>query len=178
MITTAPIHRFLAAALVLILAMLVPLPAAFAQATPEASPMASPVAARDGCDSLGPYFQQLADLTLENEGLVIMREARFDALALTDEESATVVASLDTLVPELEEIEAPEPARLYHTAYIEMVAWYRALAADRDEASHQRLINDDRRIFILMGLALQAGQSACGYDAWNDAHEAAFPPEE
>ncbi|MBA3274989.1 MAG: hypothetical protein H0T72_04280, partial [Chloroflexia bacterium] len=52
------------------------------------------------------------------------------------------------------------------------------LAADRDEASHQRLINDDRRIFILMGLALQAGQSACGYDAWNEPREAAFPPEE
>ncbi|MBA2470504.1 MAG: hypothetical protein H0V37_13955, partial [Chloroflexia bacterium] len=150
--TTTPIHRFLATALFFLFGMVWAQPAtsAVAQATPAASPVASPVAGTDGCDGLGAYFQQLADLALQNEGLVLMRAVGFDALALTEEEAATVVRSLDDLILELGKIEAPDPARLYHTAYIEMVAWYRALAADRDEASHQRLINDDRRIFILM----------------------------
>nr|MBA3377685.1 hypothetical protein [Chloroflexia bacterium] len=49
--------------------------------------------------------------------------------------------------------------------------------AYRDEASHQQLINNDRRLFSIMGQAIQSGQAACGYAAWNDARDAAFPPE-
>ncbi|MDQ3657927.1 MAG: hypothetical protein M3457_22985 [Chloroflexota bacterium] len=157
-----------------------PLVSAAAQSTPEASPQASPsaspIAVGNGCDALGTYFQQLADLTLENEGLVIMREAGFDALALSADEATTVVVSLEDLIPELEGMAPPEPARLYHNAYLEMMAWYRDLATYRDEASHQRLINNDRRLFSIMGQAIQSGQAACGYAAWNDARDAAFPP--
>lgn len=148
------------------------------QGTPEATPAASPVAIGDGCNGLGTYFQQLAGLTLDNEGLVIMREAGFDALTLTNEQAATVVASIDDLIPQLEGIAPPEPAVPYHRAYLEMMTWYRDLAANRDESSHQRLINNDRRLFSIMGLAIQSGQSACGYDVWNDARNAAFPLEE
>lgn len=165
--------------LTILVAMLIaaPLASLAAQATPDASPQASPVAIATGCDGLPAYFQQLAELTRENDGLVIMRGAGFDALALSDAEATTVVAALDALIPELEAVTPPEPATAYHQAYLEMMAWYRALAADRDAASHQRLINDDRRLFSLMGLAIQNGQAECGYAAWNDAREAAFPPE-
>ncbi len=182
--TNAMIKRLLAPALgiLTLFGVLGSLPAAvIAQATPEArppaSPMASPVAVGDGCDGLGAYFQQLADLTLENDGLVIMREAGFDALVLSADDAATVVTSLDGLIPELEAMMPPEPAILYHGAYLEMIAWYRDLAAYRDEASHQRLINNDRRLFSIMGLAIQSGQATCGYEAWNEARDAAFPAE-
>ncbi len=180
--TTALITRLLASAigLVTLIGALGAMPAAVvAEATPPATPAASPVGG-GGCDGLGAYFQQLSALTLDNEGLVIMRSARFDALMLTDADAATVVASIETLLPELEALQPPAPAALYHGAYLEMIAWYRDLAADRDEASHQRLINNDRRLFSIMGQAIQSGQSgqsACGYAAWNDARDAAFPPE-
>lgn len=163
-----------------LLGMLCTLPATvtIAQATPVASPQASPVAIDDGCAGLGVYVKGLADLTLDNEGLVILREVGFDALALSADDAVTVVASIDRLLPELRRIAPPEAARPYHSAYLEVMAWYRNLAADRDEASHQRLINQDRRLFGLMGLAIQSGQLACGYDTWTNAYEAAFPPEE
>lgn len=158
-----------------------PAASAIAQGTPEvspqASPSASPVAVGDGCDGLGAYFQQLADLTLENDGLVIMRGAGFDALVLSADDAAAVVASLDALIPELEAMIPPEPAILYHGAYLELTVWYRDLVAYRDQASHQRLINNDRRLFSIMGLAIRSGQAACGYAAWTDARDAAFPPE-
>ena len=180
------VKRLLAPALRLVALLgvlcVLPLVSAAAQSTPEASPQASPsaspIAAGNGCDGLGAYFQQLADLTLANDGLVIMREAGFDALVLTGEEAATVVISLDDLIPELERMKPPAPAIPYHRAYLEMMAWYRDLAAYRDEASHQRLINNDRRLFSIMGQAIQSGQSACGYAAWNDTRDVAFPPEE
>ena len=183
--TIVTIKRLLAPAprLVALLGVLcvLPLVSATAQSTPEASPQASPpsepVAGSNGCDGLGAYFQQLADLTLDHEGLVIMREAGFDALVLSADDAAAVVTSLEVLIPELEGMKPPAPAIPYHRAYLEMMAWYRDLAAYRDEASHQRLINNDRHLFSIMGLAIQSGQSACGYDAWNDAREAAFPPE-
>lgn len=179
--TTALITRLLASAigLVTLIGALGAMPAAVvAEATPPATPAASPVGGGGGgCDGLGTYFQQLSALTLDNEGLVIMRAASFDALVLTDADAATVVASIETLLPELEALQPPAPAALYHGAYLEMMAWYRDLAADRDEASHQRLINNDRRLFSIMGQAIQSGQSACGYAAWTDARDAAFPPE-
>ena len=176
---TALIKRRLASAIgfVTLISVLCLTPAsATTEATPQASPAASPVAV-GGCGGLGAYFQQLADLTVANEGLVIMREAGFDALVLSTADAATVVTSLDNLIPELEAMLPPEPAIPYHGAYLEMMTWYRDLAADRDEASHQRLINNDRRLFSIMGQAIQSGQATCGYAAWNDARDAAFPPE-
>lgn len=177
--TIAPFNRPFALALCLVVALLGLAPAfVLAQANPTASPQASPVAVGNRCDGLGAYFQALAGLTLDNEGLVIMREASFDALVLSNADAATVVTSIETVLPALEALQPPAPAALYHGAYLEMMAWYRDLAADRDEASHQRLINNDRRLFSLMGRAIQAGQTTCGYAAWTDARDAAFPPEE
>ncbi len=147
-----------------------------AEATPGATPLASPVAVSAGCDGLGSYFQNLADLALGNVGLAILRDVNFDVLALSEEEAADVAASLDALIPQIEEMDVPEPARAYHAAYLDIVEWRRALAADRDSLAHQRLMNDDRRLFPALGQAIQAGQAACGVDAWNDAWNAAFPP--
>lgn len=166
-------HRLaVLAAIVTMLTALVPARLA-AQATPTASPVAT-----TGCEGLPSYFAELAGLTLEHEGLVLLRGTGYDALALTANEAATVVASLDALIPQLEAMTPPAPAVAYHGAYLEMMAWYRALAAYRDAASHQRLINDDRRLFGLMGLAIQSGQAECGYEAWNSARDAAFALEE
>jgi hypothetical protein len=148
----------------------------FAQATPTASPIASPIADNDGCDQLHGYFQALADLTLENEGLVIMRESAFDVLALPDDDAATVVASLDAVIPLVQALDVPDPALAWHAAQLDLLAWYRALAANRDGLDHQRLINDDRRLFSAIGRAALTGQTACGYETWNNAWSAAFEP--
>jgi hypothetical protein len=150
---------------------------AHAQATPQATPAASPVASSNGCDQLVAYFQELADLTLENEGLVIMRESAFDVLALSDHEAAVVVASIDDVIPLVEAIDAPAPALAYHAAQVEILAWYRALAANRDPLVHQQLINNDRRLFSAIGQAVQIGQTTCGFDVWTDARDAAFESE-
>ena len=149
-----------------------------AQATPPATPAASPVALSNGCDQLGAYFQALADLTLENEGLVIMRDSAFDALALSDDEAATVVAAVDDILPRVEALDVPVAALAYHAAQMEILIWYRDLAANRDPLAHQQLINNDRRLFSAIGQAVQIGQSTCGFTAWNDAREAAFEPED
>lgn len=167
--------------LVVAILAVIPFAGVAAQATPEASPAASPVAvAGAGCEGLSAYFQELAGLTLDHDGLVILRDAGYDVQTLTADQAAAVVRSLDTLIPMLQAITplVPAPAAAYHAAYLEMMAWYRALAAYRDEASYQQLINDDRRLFALMGLAIQSGQAACGYEVWNDARDAAFAPED
>jgi hypothetical protein len=161
--------------IVLLLGITMPL-GVHAQATPPATPAASPVASSTGCDQLGAYFQALADLTLENEGLAIMRDSTFDALALSDDEAAAVVTAVDAVVPLIEALEVPDPALDYQAAQLAMLAWYRALAENRDPMVHQQLINQDRQVFSAMGRAVQIGQSICGFESWNDARENAFPP--
>lgn len=143
--------------------------------TPEASPVAAPAAFTGGCDDLGPYFQHIADLIRDNEGLAIMETVAFDALALSREEAETVVTSIDELIARVGAVSPPEPAAAYHQAYIAMLTWYRDLAANRDPMAHQQLINNDRKLFAQMGIAMQQGQSACGATAWIDAWRAAFP---
>jgi hypothetical protein len=143
--------------------------------TPEASPIASPTVFAGGCDDLGLYFQHIADLIRDNEGLALIEAVAFDALALSGEDADAVVASLDELIPRVGNVVPPEPAAQYHQAYIAMLTWYRDLAAHRDPMAHQQLINNDRKLFAQMGIAMQQGQSACGATAWNDAWQAAFP---
>jgi len=149
-----------------------------AGATPGATPLASPVAVSVGCAGLGPFFQNLSNLARANEGLRILRDVNFDVLALTEKEAAAVAASLDELIPQIENMDVPAPARAWHAAYLDIVEWRRALAADRDPLAHQRLMNDDRRLIPALGQAIRVGQAACGAGAWNDAWNAAFPPDD
>jgi opacity protein-like surface antigen len=142
-------------------------------ATPAASPAASPVA-MDGCAALGPYFQDIAALAGANEGLSLMREVGFSVLALSDAEAEVAAASLDTLVAQIEAIPAPAPAAAWKVAYGGMIAWYRDMAAARDPLALQVLINNDRQLYGNLGRAQLAGQTACGYDTWTAAWEAAF----
>ncbi len=148
------------------------------QASPAASPVASPVAAAaftGGCDDLEPYFLHLAHLIRDNEGLALMESVAFDVFALSREDSDTVVTSIDDLIARVDTVSPPEPAAAYHQAYIAMLTWYRDLAANRDPMAHQQLINNDRKLFSQMGIAVQQGQAACGATAWTDAWQAAFP---
>ena len=175
-----PLHRIRTAATSFMLAFVMLTFASsstLAEATPTASPAASPIATT-GCEGLGHYFQHLADLTLDNEGLRILREAEFAILTLSEDDAATVIASLNELIPSVEAMPVPEPARDYHAVYVEMLGWYRAMATDRTAAAYQRLINEDRRLFSDMGKAILAGQTACGFATWNESREAAFPPEQ
>ena len=143
------------------------------QATPEASPAASPVAVI-GCDALGHYFLKVAALVEANEGLALLREDGFDPIALSDADAELVVESLDDLIAEVAAIDAPEPARAWHAAYLDLLGWYRDLAATEDPLALQAIVNNDRQLFGNLGMAQLAGQAACGYDAWTDAWKAAF----
>jgi hypothetical protein len=143
-------------------------------ATPTASPVASPVA-EDPCAGLEPYLLSLAALTGNDPALTTLREVGFDALALSSEEADAVVADLSLLISQVESLETPAAASGYQRAYLAMLGWYRDLAQFRDPASHQRLINNDRQLFANLGIAVQQGQVACGYERWNDAFETAFP---
>ncbi|MGB3305894.1 MAG: hypothetical protein WBA63_06895 [Thermomicrobiales bacterium] len=142
--------------------------------TPIATPDASPAAAGNGCDQLVPYFRQLAALIEGNDGLAILRTVNNDVLALSETQAATVVASLDELIPHVRAITPPAPATAYHQAFVDYLAWYRDLAAHRDPASHQRLINADKRIVPAIGRAAFTGQAICGADVWNNAQQASF----
>ncbi len=145
-----------------------------APATPTASPAASPVA-DDDCTGLEAYFLALADLVRDDPALLTLRSVGFDALALSEADANAVVADLNRLIPVVEVMHVPAAARSYHTAYVAMLTWYRDLAAHRDAASHQRLINNDRHLFGDLGLGVMQGQLACGVARWNGAYEAAFP---
>ncbi len=144
-----------------------------ANATPMASPVASPVV-ETGCTALGPYFLELADFVRDNEGLRLLRAAGFDALALSDADAELAVTSLDELIAGIRAIAPPHPAATWHSAYVDQIVWYRAMAATRDPLTLQSIINDDRRLFGNLGRGLLEGQSACGYAVWNDAWKAAF----
>jgi hypothetical protein len=171
MIPFAPSIRRLA---LVILAVTLTFATAAAQ-TPEASPVPSPVAFTGGCEDLEPYFLHLASLIRDNEGLALMKAVAFDALALSEEDAETVATSIDDLIARVREVSPPEPAAQYQQAYLAMLTWYRDLAANRDPMAHQQLINNDRRLFAQIGIAVQQGQSACGATAWTDAWQAAFP---
>jgi len=176
---TSTSRRFTSLSLALILALTLAAghQAGSAGQLQNATPAASPVAFAAGCAGIGPYFQEVAALVEGNPGYAIMREAAFDALALSDDEAATVVVAIDEILPYLDAITPPEPARAWHTAYRNQIAWYRDLAANRDPLAHQRLINRDRHVLSDLGTAWLAGQSACGYTAWNNAWNAAFSPD-
>lgn len=139
------------------------------------TPEASPAAFTGGCDDLEPYFLHMAGLIRDNEGLALMESVAFDALALSREDADAVVTSIDGLIARVGAVTPPEPAASYHGAYIAMLTWYRDLAANRDPMAHQQLINNDRRLFSQMGIAVRQGQSACGAAAWTEAWQAAFP---
>ena len=143
-------------------------------ATPAATPVASPVAT-DACTGLEIYFLSLASLVVDDPALATMRSVGFDALALSENEAVAVVEDLDLLIPTIEAMTVPPAAAGYHRAYVAMLTWYRDLAEFRDPASHQRLINNDRHLFGDLGLGVQQGQQACGYERWNAAFDAAFP---
>lgn len=143
--------------------------------TPEASPSASPVAGQPGCAGLEDWFQSLAAAINGNEGLAIMQHAAYDPLALSGEDAATAVDALDELIATVEALTPPEPAVAYHLAYLDLLAWYRDLAANTDDLAHQQIINHDRALFGTLGQAVYSGQIACGYDVWNSAWKAAFP---
>jgi hypothetical protein len=155
---------------VLLLAQSVPVAG---QATPGATPAASPIAVA-GCDALAPYFQSVATLVEDNEGLALIREYGFNPLALSDADAAHVVESLDALIVAVAAIQPPEPARAWHGAYVALLAWYRDLAATEDPLALQAIINNDRQLFGNLGMAQLEGQSVCGYAVWTDAWEAAF----
>lgn len=140
-----------------------------------ATPAASPATTGNGCDQLVPYFRQLAALIQPNEGLAILRTVNNDVLALSEAQAATVVASLDELIPRVQATTPPAPAIAYHKAYVDYLTWYRDMAAHRDPASHQRLINADKRIVPAIGRAAFTGQAICGADVWNNAQQASFP---
>ena len=143
-------------------------------ANPVASPASPPAATGTGCDRLVSYFRQLAALIEDNDGLAILRTVNNDVLALSETQATTVVASLDDLIPRVRAITPPAPATAYHKAYVDYLAWYRDLAAHRDPASHQRLINADKRIVPAIGRAAFTGQAICGADVWNDAQQESF----
>jgi hypothetical protein len=171
-------HRVAITATILTLAIasLFPLTAHAGTGTPVASPIAAPTSLGSGCDQLGSYFKQLAKLAAENEGLSILGKVNNDALALTTAQATRVANSLDDLIAALKAVTPPPAAKTYHLAYIDFITWYRDLALHRDAASHQRLINADKRIFPALGRGISAGQAICGADVWNDAQRAAFPP--
>lgn len=157
-----------------LLALLLTFGPAHAQ-TPIASPQASPVAAMAGCAGLANWFLALATAIEGNEGLAIMERAAYDPLALSDEDATTAVTTLDALIATVEALTPPEPAVAYHRAYLDLLAWYRDLAANTDALAHQQIINNDRALFGKLGQAVYAGQLACGFDVWNTAWESAFP---
>ena len=153
-------------------------PEASREASRETSPTASPAAtpASNGCDMLRPYFLQMADLILPNEGLAMLKTVDNDVLALTDTQANTVVTSLEDLIRQMQAITPPPAARAYHHAYSDLIVWYRDMATTRDLLTHQRLINGDKRIVPAIGRAIYLGQATCGAGVWNAAREAAFPP--
>ena len=143
-------------------------------APPAATPFpeASPVAA-DPCAALAPFFEQVATLAADNEGLAIMQRAGHDVLALGDDEAVTVVTELDALIASIDGIDAPEPARAWQAAYLALLRWYRDMAASRDPLALQRIINNDRRLFGNLSTAQLQGQQACP-KTWDSAWSAAF----
>ncbi|MGI8483882.1 MAG: hypothetical protein ACR2OU_06430 [Thermomicrobiales bacterium] len=153
------------------------IPEASREVSREASPSVSPAAtpAGNGCDALEPYFQQMADLILPNEGLAILKTVNNDVLALTGTQATNVITSLDDLIRRVRAITPPPAVSAYHLAYIDLVEWYRDMTATRDLLSHQRLINGDKRIVPAIGRAVHTGQTTCGAGVWNAAREAAFP---
>lgn len=174
-------HALVIAALAAMLGNAVALTGSGSVATPSVSqeiPAATPsvIAAGNGCEALGLYFQNLADLVIPNDGLITLETVDHDVLALTGAQATAVVTSLDALIPRLQAITPPAAAAAYHIAYIDLIEWYRDMAATRDLLSHQRLINGDKRILPAIGRGVYLGQSACGADAWNAALERAFPP--
>lgn len=171
-------RRFVTLVMVLTCLLIVPVSARHAtletEATPFASPVASPVV-DDDCSGLERYFLELAALVQTDAGLETMRSVGFDSLALSNEEAAAVVTDLNLLLPAVSALSVPPAAMIYHEAYLAMLTWYRDLAEFRDPASHQRLINNDRYLFGDIGVGVQQGQIACGFERWNDAYDHAFP---
>lgn len=153
------------------------MPTSTREASREVSPSASSAATPpgNGCDALGPYFQQMADLILPNEGLAMLKTVNNDVLALTATQATRVITSLDDLIRRAQAITPPLAASAYHVAYIDLIDWYRDMTATRDLLSHQRLINGDKRIVPAIGRAIFLGQTTCGTDVWNAAREAAVP---
>ncbi|MGI8483259.1 MAG: hypothetical protein ACR2OU_03235 [Thermomicrobiales bacterium] len=142
-------------------------------ASRPASPATTPTG--NGCDMLGPYFQQMADLILPNEGLAILKTVNNDVLALTTTQAATVITSLDGLIRQAKAITPPPAAGAYHLAYLDLITWYRDMTTTRDLLTHQRLINGDKRIVPAIGRGIHLGQTTCGANVWNAARDAAFP---
>jgi hypothetical protein len=140
--------------------------------TPVATPAASPVAS-DGCNGLEAYFMAVAALADANEGLAVMQEVGHDVLKLDSDEVALVVTELDALIASIGEIDAPEPARAWQAAYLDLLRWYRNMAASRDPIALQRIVNDDRRLFVNLATAVLSGQMACP-GTWDPAWDAAF----
>ncbi|MGC4106232.1 MAG: hypothetical protein QM753_07730 [Thermomicrobiales bacterium] len=122
-----------------------------------------------GCDALPAYFGAANALTAGNDGVAILKTVDFDVLALTDEQAATVVASLDEMLAAWDRLTPPPAAQAWHDASRDLYAWYRDMAASRDHLDHQRLINGDKTIVPALGRATVIGQQACGYERWNDA---------
>ena len=140
--------------------------------SPVATPAASPIAS-DGCDGLAAFFLTVAKLADANEGLAMMQEVGHDVLKLDSDEVALVVTELDALIASIGEIDAPEPARAWQAAYLDLVRWYRNMAASRDPIALQRIVNDDRRLFVNLATSVLGGQAACP-GTWDPAWDAAF----
>ncbi len=142
-----------------------------APSTPVATPSASPVAAGE-CGDLAGYFAQVSDLAKANAGLAAMQEAGHDVLSLDDAAAALVVVEIDNLIVSIQALAAPEPARAWQAAYLDLLRWYRDMAASRDPIALQQVINNDRRLFVNLSTAVLSGQLACpgSWDpAWSDA---------
>ena len=140
--------------------------------TPVATPVASPVAGT-GCNGLASYFQAVAALVDANAGLAVLEEAGNDVLKLDRDEATLVVRDLNTLIASIGEIAVPEPALAWRAAYLDLLSWYRDMAASRDPIALQRIINTDRRLFVNLSTAILSGQVACPA-AWDPAWSAAF----
>jgi hypothetical protein len=143
-----------------------------APSTPVATPVASPIAS-PGCDGLAAYFQAVAGLVDANVGLAVLEEAGNDVLKLDRDEATLVVTDLNTLIDSISELAVPEPARAWRAAYLDLLRWYRDMAASRDPIALQRIINTDRRLFVNLSTSILSGQVACPA-TWEPAWSAAF----
>jgi hypothetical protein len=149
-------------------------PVVDSEATPVASPVASPVA-NIGCDGIGAYFQQVADLVVANDGMQMIPGTASSIASLSSAERAVIADDLTDLMNELGKIVPPAPAVAYHAAYIGLITWYRDLALATDVATWQQTINTDRRVARELGYGNYIGQETCGFAVWNRARESAFP---
>lgn len=146
-------------------------------ATPVATPSASPIAELP-CDGIVKYFGDIGELLRANEGYVAVRVNPAGTFGLPSHETKRIARSLDELTADLDSIEPPGAAELFHIALIDQIGWYHQLVTATDLTTHQRIINRDKKLLPGMSRAMLAGQSACGYDVWNDAYNLAFGDDE